>query len=116
VGHSSSGFHARRFFKRYPSEVAGLVFVDSSHEEQAWRLHEIDPEGPAPDDVTARIGFFVKPGERLEWRTQLPLIVLGRGTPFERTARDGSNSQTNRMTEEQFAAWDRIWREFQKDL
>jgi pimeloyl-ACP methyl ester carboxylesterase len=116
VGHSSSGFHARRFFKRYPREVAGLVFVDSAHEEQALRLHELDPEGPAPDHVAERIGFLVKPGERLEWRTELPLIVLGRGTPFERTARDRSNSQTNRMTEEQFAAWDRIWREFQQDL
>ena len=31
-------------------------------------------------------------------------------------ARDGSASQTNRMTEEQFVAWDRIWREFQQDL
>jgi len=58
----------------------------------------------------------VKPGERLQWRTELPLIVLGRGTPAERKARDGSDSQTNRMTEEQFAAWDRIWRQFQEDL
>jgi hypothetical protein len=33
-----------------------------------------------------------------------------------RKALDGSDSQTNRITEEQFAAWDRIWREFQKDL
>ena len=31
-------------------------------------------------------------------------------------ARDGSDSQTNRMTEEQFAEWDRIWRGFQEDL
>ena len=36
--------------------------------------------------------------------------------PFSRMARDGSASQTNRMTEEQFAAWDRIWGEFQEDL
>jgi pimeloyl-ACP methyl ester carboxylesterase len=36
--------------------------------------------------------------------------------PFPRKARDGSDSPTNRMTEEQFAAWDRIWREFQQDL
>jgi hypothetical protein len=36
--------------------------------------------------------------------------------PFPRKARDGSDSQTNRMTEEQFAAWDRIWRGFQEDL
>jgi hypothetical protein len=41
------------------------VFVDSSHEEQAWRLHELDPQGPDLDDVTAQLGYYVKPGERL---------------------------------------------------
>ncbi len=116
VSHSNSGFYVRRFVTRYPREAAGLVFVDSAHEEQALRLHELDPKGPGLTGLTARIGFFVEPGERLAWRTELPLIVLGRGKPTPRTARDGSNSLTNRMTEEQFAAWDRIWREFQEDL
>jgi pimeloyl-ACP methyl ester carboxylesterase len=116
VSHSISGLYARRFVIRFPGEVAGLVFVDSSHEEQAWRLHELDPQGPGLADVTARLGYYVKPGERLQWRTDLPLIVLGRGMPSPRKARDGSNSPTNRMTEEQFAAWDRIWRGFQEDL
>jgi pimeloyl-ACP methyl ester carboxylesterase len=116
VGHSSSGFYARRFVTRYPRETAGLVFVDSAHEEQALRLRELDPQGPGLDDLTARLGFYVKPDERLEWRTELPLIVLGRGMPFPRKARDGSDSPTNRMTEEQFTAWDRIWRQLQEDL
>ena len=116
VSHSNSGFYARRFVTRYPREAAGLVFVDSAHEEQALRLHELDPEGPAPNELTARLGWYVKPGQRLEWRTDLPLIVLGTGKPKPRKARDGSDSQTNRMTEEQFQAWDRIWREFQEDL
>ncbi len=116
MSHSNSGFYARRFVTRYPREAAGLVFVDSSHEEQALRLHELDPQGPGLDDLTARLGFFVKPGEHLECRTQIPLIVIGRGMPTPRKARDGSDSQTNRMTEEQFAAWDRIWRELQEDL
>jgi pimeloyl-ACP methyl ester carboxylesterase len=116
VSHSISGLYARRFVTKYPREVVGLVFVDSAHEEQALRLHELDPKGPGLDDVTAQLGFFVKPGERLEWRTELPLIVLGRGMPFPRKARDGSDSQANRMTEEQFASWDRIWRELQQDI
>ena len=116
VAHSIAGIYARRFATDYPGESAGLVFVDSSHEEQALRLHELDPQGPGLDELTARLGFYVNPGERLEWRTDLLLIVLGRGKPFPRTARDGSNSQTNRMTEEQFATWDRIWRGFQEDL
>ena len=116
VSHSNSGIYVRRFETRYTREVAGLVFLDSAHEEQALRLHELDPAGPAPDDVMARVGWYVKPGQRLDWQTKVPLIVIGRGIPFERAARDGSNSQNNRMTEEQFAAWDRIWTEFQKDL
>ena len=116
VSHSISGFYARRFVERYPGEAAGLVFLDSSHEEQALRLHELDPEGPGLNDLTALLGFYVEPGQRLEWRTNLPLIVLGRGKPFPRKARDRSDSKTNRMSEEQFAAWDRSWREFQQDL
>jgi pimeloyl-ACP methyl ester carboxylesterase len=116
VGHSIAGIYIRSFVQSFPQEVAGLVFVDSSHEEQALRLHEIDPQGPGLDELTAKLGFFVKPGEHLEWRTQVPLIVLGHGKPFPRRARDGSDSETNRMTEEQFAAWDRAWREFQEDL
>jgi pimeloyl-ACP methyl ester carboxylesterase len=116
VAHSIAGLYARRFATRYPGETAGLVFVDSSHEEQAWRLHELDPQGPGLDDITARLGYYVKTGQRLEWQTDLPLIVLARGKPTPRQARDGSTSQTNRMSEEQFAEWDRTWRGFQDDL
>jgi len=116
VSHSIAGLYARRFVTRYPQEVAGLVFIDSAHEEQMWRLHEIDPQGPPLSDITAQLGFYIKGGQRLDWHTELPLIVLGRGLPTPRRARDGSDSQTNRMTEEQFAEWDRTWRELQKDL
>ena len=107
VGHSIAGVYVRRFETRFPREVAGLVFVDSSHEEQALRLHELDPKGPGSSEQTARLGFFVKPGERLEWRTERPLIVLGHGKPYPGGAQ---------MTAEQWAEWDRIWRAFQEDL
>lgn len=116
VAHSIAGIYARRFVTRYRGETAGLVFVDSSQEEQALRLREIDPAGPGLDDLTSRLGYFTTPGERLAWHTDLPLIVLARGMPTPRRARDGSNSQSNRMTEEQFVTWDRTWREFQRDL
>ncbi len=116
VAHSIAGIYVRRFVTKYPGETSALVFVDSSHEEQALRLHELDPAGPGLDELTARLGYFVKPGERLEWQTNLPLIVLARGKPVPRKARDGSDSQTNRMSEEQFTSWDRIWRGFQEDL
>ncbi len=107
VAHSIAGIYARSFVTKFPHEVTGLVFEDSSHEEQALRLHELDPKGPGLDDLTAQLGFFVKPGQRLGWRTEMPLIVIGRGKPFPRT---------KQMTEEQFDEWDHIWRGFQEDL
>ncbi|HLU35962.1 MAG TPA: alpha/beta fold hydrolase [Thermomicrobiales bacterium] len=41
VGHSIGGIFARQYAHAYPDEVAGLVFVDSSHEDQQVRLMEI---------------------------------------------------------------------------
>jgi pimeloyl-ACP methyl ester carboxylesterase len=39
VGHSAGGWNLRLFASRYPSVVAGLVLVDSPHEDMidAWR-------------------------------------------------------------------------------
>lgn len=117
VSHSNSGIYLRRFESLHKRDVAGLVFVDSAHEEQALRLHELDPAGPPPNELTAKLGWYAESGRKLDWRTDVPLVVLGRGLPAPRKARDGSNSQGgNRMTEEQFAEWDRIWTGFQKDL
>lgn len=38
VGHSFGGIVLRQFFDQYPGEVAGMVLVDSAHEEQLGRL------------------------------------------------------------------------------
>lgn len=38
VGHSFGGLNARIYAKKYPKEVAGIVLVDSSHEEQGRGL------------------------------------------------------------------------------
>ncbi|HSL30909.1 MAG TPA: alpha/beta hydrolase [Anaerolineales bacterium] len=40
VGHSLGGPVARHFAAKYPDEVAGLVMVDSAHEQQAKRFPE----------------------------------------------------------------------------
>ncbi|HXA48845.1 MAG TPA: alpha/beta hydrolase [Candidatus Acidoferrum sp.] len=106
VGHSMAGIYSRRFVTRFPGDVAALLFVDSSHEEQFWRLHEIDPKGPAPNADLADI-LFIRHGQRLEWQTKLPLIVLAHGTFGKRPPN---------FAEEQFAAFDRVWRELQQDL
>lgn len=107
VGHSVAGIYARSFVTKFPREVAGLVFVDSAHEEQALRFHELDPKWQALDEETAQWGLFVKPGERLEWRTELPLIVLAHERPIQ---------GTKKVTEDVAVARERIWRELQKDL
>jgi pimeloyl-ACP methyl ester carboxylesterase len=38
AGHSFGGIVARRFQNRYPGDVAGMLLVDSSHEDQSRRL------------------------------------------------------------------------------
>jgi len=38
VGHSIGGVYTRAFAQRYSEDVAGLVFVDSAHENQRFRL------------------------------------------------------------------------------
>ena len=38
AGHSMGGFVARRFQSRYPEDVAGMLLIDSSHEDQSRRL------------------------------------------------------------------------------
>jgi pimeloyl-ACP methyl ester carboxylesterase len=38
VGHSVGGVYARSYVQQYPSEVAGMVLVDSSHESQKLRF------------------------------------------------------------------------------
>lgn len=47
VGASYGGIIVRLYTSLYPKEVAGLVFVDSSHEAQVKRYSEIDNKYPA---------------------------------------------------------------------
>lgn len=41
VGHSIGGLNVRLFASKYPEEVAGLVLVDSSHEDEYQRIGEL---------------------------------------------------------------------------
>ena len=48
AGHSVGGIVARRFYARYPGAVAGMLLIDSSHEDQARRFAAADwRRGPA---------------------------------------------------------------------
>lgn len=44
VGFSAGGVYIREFYRQHPSKVLGMVFVDSTHEEQGTRL----PKWPPP--------------------------------------------------------------------
>jgi pimeloyl-ACP methyl ester carboxylesterase len=107
VAHSIAGIHARGFESRFPRDTAALVFVDSSHEEQALRLRQLAPELPWLPEPTALQGFFVEPGQRLEWRTEVPLIALRHGK---------APPKPPQFTEAVYEAYDRAWTAFQEDL
>lgn len=85
VGHSAGGPLIRRFTRDFPEKVEGLVFIDSSHEEQVWRYQAIDPrsvQGPPADPILVKRGGGLAPGERLIWHFDKPLIVLEHGIPL----------------------------------
>ena len=88
AGHSYGGMLVRLYASRYPSEVAGLVLVDSSHEEQSKRFAALPapPPGVVPQPVIPeRIDFAGTSAElaKAPWRANIPLVVLSRGLWFK---------------------------------
>jgi pimeloyl-ACP methyl ester carboxylesterase len=85
VGASLGGIYVRRFALRYPNVTAGMVLVDSSHEEQYSLYAAISPSNAeryaTQDGRFDRTDFLratgqLDPGKHLEWRCDVPLIVL----------------------------------------
>ena len=88
VGHSIGGIYVRKYDEEHDAEVAGMVLIDSSHEEQIWRFAKSEPEALAeyPDwkDRSAMSAQgFLPPEERLDWHFTKPLIVIEHGIPPE---------------------------------
>jgi pimeloyl-ACP methyl ester carboxylesterase len=86
VGHSMGGIYVRKYAALFPTEVKGLVLLDSSHEEQFTRVSEISPEwaqriaSKFPTDPEGlRAQGFLPRNERLAWRFDEPLIVIELG-------------------------------------
>jgi pimeloyl-ACP methyl ester carboxylesterase len=89
VGHSFGGIVASLHAMRIPSDVTGLVLVDSSHEDQQRRLEPVTgPPPPKRDPVSPPPGVPAPPppGLRFEefsvelrktpFRRDIPLVVL----------------------------------------
>jgi pimeloyl-ACP methyl ester carboxylesterase len=111
VGASAGGILVRRYQQKYPDEVGGLVFVDSSHEEMEWRdaaiSKQIDPNWNNP--VFLRDNGFLPDHQRLTWHADIPLIDLERSEKVPLSAFPG-------LTQEQVDAINSEWHEFQVDL
>jgi pimeloyl-ACP methyl ester carboxylesterase len=116
VGHSVGGVYARMFAARFRESVAGLVLVDSAHEEQIWRLAAIAPAlvdaeyGAAWRDPRARRDLgFLGDGETLKWKTQVPVIVLQQGRALPESPELG-------LTAAAIPQVTALWQSLQKDL
>ncbi|MQB01949.1 MAG: alpha/beta fold hydrolase [Actinobacteria bacterium] len=68
VGHSVGGLIARLYCARHPDHAAGLVLVDSSHEDQMQRLGRVDREAGA-------LRYLMRAGRKLA----KPLGILRAG-------------------------------------
>jgi pimeloyl-ACP methyl ester carboxylesterase len=106
----------RLYASRYPGEVAGLVLIDSSHEEQLKRFAALPPP-PAPAPASAATAAPSGPREQIDlegmsaelakeaWHGNIPLVVLTRSK-----TRPGSAPSTADDPRLQ------IWQELQREL
>jgi pimeloyl-ACP methyl ester carboxylesterase len=123
VGHSAGGFHVRLFHSKWPSEVAGIVLVESSHPDQTarhlaalppqaadedlaiWSFRRmlndssVFPEGYQWEETTAQVRALGKLGN-------LPLAVLSRTPGVERIPLPGDLP----------AKEEQAWQDMQKEL
>jgi pimeloyl-ACP methyl ester carboxylesterase len=115
AGHSYGGMLVRLYAMRYPSEVTGLVLVDSSHEEQLKRFAVLPappppPAGATPQPVSPeRIDLAATSAElaKAPWRSNIPLVVLSRGLWFKTPPAAADPQAESRLT---------IWQQLQREL
>ena len=83
VGHSLGGMIVRLYATRFPERVAGMVLIDSSHEDQLRRFAELNGAQAASPPPATRVEAFDLPAlsaalAAKSWRASIPLAVLTR--------------------------------------
>ena len=78
VGHSIGGYNVRVYAGQYPAEVAGMVLVDASHEDQVQRM---------PPALQA---FTQKQLAQIKWQQVLAPVLIYSGVARLVVARDTS--------------------------
>jgi len=80
VGHSAGGVYIRSYAKQYPSQVRGMVLVDSSHESQDLRFPAKFKEYSARQNLLIRLCQFVSPFGAMRvtraWDMLIPESIL----------------------------------------
>ena len=96
VGHSLGGILVRLYASYYPAEVAGMVLVDSAHEDEPDRgmaliphdalkgmLKQATPEDLSPRSAERIDGCSIRQlMNALNWHGDIPLVVLTQGRPY----------------------------------
>ena len=113
VGHSFGGAYIRSYAKKFPRDIAGMVLVDSTHENQYARFASTGyvvpsmpvDQNPERVDVVATLQEI----DQEKWRADIPLVVLTHGRPIAAQAFPN-------VTPEQAARIEDLWLELQRDL
>ncbi len=77
VGHSIGGPYIRTYAGRYGDQVAGLVFVDSSHPDQVAELGKVTGADMHPGKVSG----LVDTASALSWTGLVRFMAAGTGSP-----------------------------------
>jgi len=88
VGHSLGGLNSRRYAVEHPSDVVGMVFVDSPNENASprfWKIfREVHRREPTPEEERLIVGedldmkVVEEQAREKRWEADIPLIVLTR--------------------------------------
>ena len=134
VGHSLGGVIVRQYAASYPDEVAGVVLVDASHEDQNarfqaalaaedWaafeRLQQQAMPGLEDDPALERIDFDASFAQLREAAAghplpPLPLVVLTRGLPA--SAEVPPEARSALPPDFPWDAFDTVWHALQDEL